>query len=231
MSTKFIGDIHGSVVFDVNNDKSINNDGIKAISKKKESPRTAPWVKVAIIILAVAVVFLTISVCNYYWCHYRFDGNSAGVIISALGILVTFLVGWNIYNFIDFKNKLEKLDEDQNFLGECQLKAADSIGKNKAQMLRFVAITWSANVLAHTPNKKLCMMIGAAIGCIDIYTIHNDSKTANEVLNNLLEWINMAKDINLNVTEKRELQKIYNAMSNISDLNRIDELRIYLFGE
>lgn len=61
-------------------------------------------------ILTVAVVLLGIGYLNLYCCKMEFDGNSAGIIISALGVLVTALVGWQVYNAIEMRGMFEKVE-------------------------------------------------------------------------------------------------------------------------
>lgn len=182
---------------------------------------------IAIISLIVVLIITCVKFPNTEFLGFDYQG----VIVAILGILIAFLVGWNIYNFIDFKSKLEKLDIDQDTLGEYQIKAADAIMQTDAQMLRFIAIIWSSNLLIHTPSKKLCLMIGASISSIDLFVAHGDHKAANELLNNLMEWIDKAKSIQLKNSDREKLQKQFNSASNIIELQRIDELHSYLFNE
>ncbi len=60
--------------------------------------------------LTFAVVMLGIGYLNLYCCEMEFNSNSAGVIISALGVLVTALVGWQVYNAIEMRGMFEKVE-------------------------------------------------------------------------------------------------------------------------
>lgn len=60
--------------------------------------------------LTFLVVLLGIGYLNLYCCQMEFDGNSAGIIISALGVLVTALVGWQVYNAIEMRGMFEKVE-------------------------------------------------------------------------------------------------------------------------
>lgn len=109
--TQITGNITGQVVFDVNSVKEgLTDDDIAGAQPSKERPTTAKWVKVTLITLIAVVAVLALSVCNYYWWHFRFDGDSAGILISALAVLVTFLVAWNIWQTIDAKNSIREFE-------------------------------------------------------------------------------------------------------------------------
>lgn len=69
-------------------------------------------------VLTIFVAALLISVGNVYLNDMRFDENSAGVLVSALGVMVTFLVAWQIYNAVTIRhalaqnqNKIERLEK------------------------------------------------------------------------------------------------------------------------
>lgn len=61
-------------------------------------------------ILTFAVVLLGIGYLNLYCNKMSFNSNSAGVIVSALGVLVTALVGWQVYNAIEMRGMFEKVE-------------------------------------------------------------------------------------------------------------------------
>ena len=62
-------------------------------------------------VLTVAVVFLGIGYLNLYCSGMKFDSGSAGVIVSALGVLVTALVGWQIYKSIEINSMLKNISK------------------------------------------------------------------------------------------------------------------------
>lgn len=67
--------------------------------------------KTWISILTVSVILLGIAYMNLYCSHMQFDNNSAGVVISSLGVMVTALVGWQIYSLIDIKQIKKEREE------------------------------------------------------------------------------------------------------------------------
>lgn len=61
--------------------------------------------------LTFLVALLGIGYLNLYCCNMEFNSNSAGVIISALGVLVTALVGWQIFNAIEMRGLIKEIDD------------------------------------------------------------------------------------------------------------------------
>lgn len=63
------------------------------------------WVKILTLLVAVETCLIAIYSCSYL----TFDSNSPSVLISALGVLVTFVVAWQIWQVIDTKNVIKDL--------------------------------------------------------------------------------------------------------------------------
>lgn len=191
------------------------------------------WVKFIAVVLLLLTLFVSL---HYLCCTYPHkltktpDFDYMSVICAFFGVLVTLLVGWNIYNALDFKNKMEKLETDQDFIGECLLQSNKNEMNTRAYMLRFIAQCWSANLIESTPDNKFAMMIIASLGSIDTFLQNDNFKTANSVLDNLMEWIGRI-DVSLTPKQKREIQRNFNKLPKDSEkLNKIDELRNFIFN-
>lgn len=80
----------------------MSEDDIKRLQKR---------IKVLYILIGSVVVWLAYACC----CHLKFgtDG-SAGVFITALGVLVTLLVAWQIYMTIVSKEEVSRMSEELN---------------------------------------------------------------------------------------------------------------------
>lgn len=72
------------------------------------------WVSV----LTIAVALLGIAYYNLYSSEMIFNDNSAGVLISSLGVIVTVLVGWQVFNAIENVKTLTKMENLENELCE-----------------------------------------------------------------------------------------------------------------
>lgn len=60
--------------------------------------------------------------------------SAIGVIVAALAILVTLLIGWNIFSVVDFKSHLEEVERSQSVIEE--LKKEFSMQKDDIQNLK-----------------------------------------------------------------------------------------------
>lgn len=79
-----------------------------------------------ILISVLALVFSIISICRSFYRTVDLRFDYIGVIVGALAILVTFLVGWNIYSAIDVKEKIKFYQDEIDrlkTLQEEQMKA------------------------------------------------------------------------------------------------------------
>lgn len=83
------------------------------------------WVSV----LTFVVIFLGIGYLNLYCCQMKFNDNSAGVIISALGVLVTALIGWQVYNAIEMRGVIDRVNNVKSELNDIAAEHRDKISR------------------------------------------------------------------------------------------------------
>ena len=81
--------------------------------------------------LTFIVILLGIGYLNLYCCQMRFDGNSAGIIISALGVLVTALVGWQVYNVIEMRGVIDRVNGVKSKLDNIAIEHRDKISRTE----------------------------------------------------------------------------------------------------
>lgn len=68
--------------------------------------------KKAIIILYILVAGLCGWLGYACYCNLTFNSDSsAGIIVASLGVMVTLLVGWQIFNAITFKDAVSRISE------------------------------------------------------------------------------------------------------------------------
>lgn len=74
------------------------------------------WIKVVAIILFGFMLFVC---CHYLFLNYPHkstkvpDLDYLGILFAFFSILVTILVGWNIYNSISVRDQMDKLDDEK----------------------------------------------------------------------------------------------------------------------
>lgn len=62
--------------------------------------------------LTFTIAVLSLFVINAYCNDLEYSNDNAGVLISALGVLVTFVVAWQIWQTIDAKNTINRFQEE-----------------------------------------------------------------------------------------------------------------------
>lgn len=75
----------------------------------------------------LAIVLCVWALIRTYWYKEPVDNDLFGVIIGVLSLLVTVLIGWNIYTVIDLKQRIN------NHLRETDLIIADRLKKQKEE--------------------------------------------------------------------------------------------------
>lgn len=163
-----IKDIANSVLSDVNH---INNDNVTV--------KNNSFLHVVNNILFISnVLFLIVNV--YYACHYyprtkNLDFDYTGIIIGVLSILITLLVGWQIYSNIYIKNNIEKYVRNEIY----KMEKRNKIYEQK---------------LNKEIERSKCMAIGvslAQLGISQYYT--NDYENAIRSLFNALIFLQKIK--------------------------------------
>ncbi len=81
--------------------------------------------------LTFVVILLGIGYLNLYCRKMEFDGDSAGVIISALGVLVTALVGWQVYNAIEMRGIIDKVNNVKSELNDIAVEHRNKISRTE----------------------------------------------------------------------------------------------------
>lgn len=89
--------------------------------------------------LSFIVVLIAIGVLNLYCCGMKFESNSAGVIISCFGVIVTCLIGWQVWQVLDTKTTIKQMKEQVNTE---RTERAEQLKKYSEQLSLF---TFAAN--------------------------------------------------------------------------------------
>lgn len=95
--------------------------------------------------LALSVVAFAVSlVCTIL---YSMPVDSAEVIISTLSVLVTVLIGWNIYSVVDFNKKSDILRGEIKRLDKHKAEVADMIKATEENM----QLKWAVDIMEGVP--------------------------------------------------------------------------------
>lgn len=140
------------------------------------------------VILSIVVAFLLIGYINLYCNEMTFNSNSAGVLISALAVAVTFLVGWQIVNAIEvnqtLKNSLKEAEAKFEQRASDLEKQIDN-ARLEQEATMFYNFGWDAikNENIHEKTVMACGALSRAYSCFYNALIRYSS--ANSKINRL----------------------------------------------
>lgn len=140
------------------------------------------------IILSIVVTFLLIGYINLYCNEMTFNSNSAGILISALAVAVTFLVGWQIVNAIEVNQTLKnslKVAEAKFEQRAADLEEKIEHARLEQEATMFYKFGWDAIKTENIHEKTLmaCGALSRAYSCFYNALIRYSS--ANSKINRL----------------------------------------------
>ena len=83
------------------------------------------FIGLAIGVLLAVIVFIV----NHFCYGMKFDSDSAGVLISALGVMVAALVGWQVFNAIEMRSIIDRVDKVKSSLDNLANEHRDKISR------------------------------------------------------------------------------------------------------
>lgn len=150
------------------------------------------------------------------------------ILVGILAAIFTLLVGWNIYNVIDFRKK-------ESLINELEVRLQSQIDKDKKYIDNSYAISMSyvASMLALsiTPRSKESLMdkmIFVYIICIKCYNHSKDFHQSSKQLDALLSHLENMRDIQLEQSQKSKLLIKLGEIEYRDKLPKIEELINYL---
>lgn len=224
------------------------------------------------IIIGIAILFCLLISIHYIAVFYprftneiengRYVENLGidywGYIVGFLTLLVTLLVGWNIYSTIKAKEELrltkeeiEKLFEERlKTFDDCckqrkeeiaELKTEDGVIKHdiaqtnkliinlRANMLRFMGITWSAKLLELKNTTVFNNMLSTYVNSIGEYIQNGEIDKANLVLSYMLEDAReVAQKVALTPKQKERIKSKFLGISGYAELDKADEFIAFI---
>lgn len=166
--------------------------------------------------LLYSIILTTICICNIFPRSENLNFDYSGVIVAILSILVTVLMGWNIWNAIDMRNEIDKIKKQvEDFYSSIHKKQEELDNKitelyKKQENIKYFgyAITDFCQVYSKLdPAKKDYFKTY----CKSLNVLRNFIKTdedlewyANACISNMSEALRMAKEKNEQCDEETE---------------------------
>lgn len=173
-----------------------------------------------------------------------------GLIVAIFAIIVTLLVTWNIYSTIKAKEELRltreeiekrfeerikeldvcckqgrnKLDELERKHNELEKDADKRIRNLRANVLRFLAITWSASLLNRSKTELFRRMLSSCVSSVDEYLQNAEIDKANLVISYMMDDVSKIKEeVHLTHTAKEALIDKFTKIHNYTELDKAED--------
>ena len=163
---------------------------------------------IGVLVIIGLIIFKDISLCTITLDTF------VGVMVSIMGILITFVVGWQIINTLEIKTKLTEIDKVKYDLDEQREKLKETTFKSQ----HLLSYTWALDAFDHREDAESYR-----------YAVHSLLNTMQlkepinvDALLNIME--NSTKEIPLGFKIKRIF---YNLV--IEDDKSIRELKDYVY--
>ena len=175
--------------------------------KKKEN-----W---ALGLSGIAVVISIVSICVAHPHKAELGFDYQGVLVGVLSLLVTTLIGWNIYTIIDIKSTRDKIDE-------ISTGASFMVQKNMAVSENTNWMIYHYLPLEKDPLGLEYRFLYHGVACLFHTSQFSDIITCNAVVKGLLECIVNPKSITITKSGKNEILKL------LSGVKHTDKIEGYL---
>lgn len=182
---------------------------------KKESTNRnlVAWVALGLSVVTIIISIVAISVSCPNTPELGFDYQ--GVIVGVLSLLVTALLGWNIYTLIDLKNIRDNING-------ISTGASLMVQKNMAITEKSNWMIYHYLLLSEDPLGLPYRFIYHGVACLFHTSLFSDIETCNAVVKGLLECIVDPGSITITKDGKKDILKL------LSGVKHTDEIEGYL---
>lgn len=108
--------------------------------------------KFSLILSVVAIVISIVAICHVFPSSKSLDFDYLGLIVGILSLLVTGLLGWQIFNFFSIENRLKKLESFSNDFNRSVANLNKSIERERHFCKAYVGLI--DNQIAYRESKN-----------------------------------------------------------------------------
>lgn len=221
-----VGNINGSFVQGVN----FANDG----GNNRESVREKCFSKAQIVLLSFNLFFAVANIvvlCILFPRSQDLCVDYMGIIVGILAILVTVLVGWNVYSLIDLKRNSEKYEKSIQTLAGL-ISDVRYMQNNNSLFSEYSFFDVYRHFLKDTYPDTEYNLISHGINAIANSMLNNNIESAAGITKIMLEMITEPQEIVIPNKLKKELLSLVSTVKNSGNIPNFNVLveRIALIG-
>lgn len=165
-----------------------------------------------------------------------------GVIVGVLSLLVTVLVGWNIFNTLEFKKELEQIkknsEEKEKMLEKLKKEIDDNFKEYSCKGYEILADISKEFIVTSVPNLKntdkelsLFNIIRNIVNTICFYEQAGKYKDADDYIDLMVDILPKTKYDALLPEYKNKIMNKIKTISNPNKLEKYIKLSAYVFTE
>lgn len=178
-----------------------------------------------IILYSIVAISLTMSIISLCNSLPRTDGlDYIGVIVGILSLLVTILIGWNIYTVIDFNKKKEELAKNEAVLSELILRVNNNTTADSAALEFYFAYLYGYLLTHNEPLGLGFWYINHTLNAVLKYSEISKYKECNALIEMLLSTIIEPSKIKVNKERKEDLLKLVSGIHGIGNIDKYSDV-------
>lgn len=176
----------------------------------------------------IAIAFSVVALCRTCPRLENLNFDYMGVIVGILSLLITILIGWNIFQVVDLKTH----KRDVELLKEEVAKEINYI-HNKVDFNTGMGHCVNAQVIASSlciESKcllKYQMIYQCLLGVKTLSNL-NEFKSCSDAVDTVCNVIQQTSDLILTDEERQDLKELFYTINSRDEINRINELRDFL---
>lgn len=168
-------------------------------------------------ISGTSLLLSVIAVCVAAWRSPELSFDYQGVIVGVLSLLVTVLIGWNIYTLVDLKSLRNKMQEIVDGTSK-HINGNMTIVEGANLMIYHYLMT------GKDPLGLEFRFINHGIACIMNASQYGDILTCNAIVKVMLECIVYPEKITITVQGKNDILKLISLVRNADKIEGFLEL-------
>lgn len=184
--------------------------------------------KVVNIILVIANViilgFNTRFLCNEHPRGENLEFDYIGVIVGVLALLVTALIGLNIFSLVDFKNKEKEIDANTASIAKALITINQAEISNNGVMEQTIASIYYVMLGYKDPLGFEYKYIHHSLLALYYLSESDDIKNCNIIVATMLETISSFENISIDKNRKSDFYVWLHKVKNPEKISRFNDL-------
>ena len=177
------------------------------------------------VINAISFIILVFIVCPRIINHENLGFDYMGVLVGILSLLVTLLIGWNIYQLVDFKERVKVMElSKEDVQGEINYMHNET-DYNQAMVYALMSQNASAYFAPNEESStKYQMLLKGLVALKQFSNFPNCEKEISSLMNTIIKGMENSESVSLDEKAKGELLVMCGEIKNKDKISQFDLL-------